>query len=76
MLGLIWVQAVCHFDGTPERFFKKKLISKKIRRRQKSMQNYPGGKEVNDKYPCGSNSHQVSSGQNHLINIQVIIGNH
>ena len=45
MSDLIWIQTVCHSDGIAERIFRKNLIMKKISR-QKSMQNYPVGKEI------------------------------
>ena len=45
MSGLIRIQTVLHSDGIPERFFFK-LILKKVSRQQKSMKNYPVGKEL------------------------------
>ena len=44
MLGLIWIQIVCHSDDIPEIFDKVDL--EKISRRQKSMKKFPGGKEL------------------------------
>ena len=44
MSGLIWIQDVGHSDGFPEM-----LILKKISRRQKSMQNYPVGRDFSAK---------------------------
>ena len=46
MSGLIWIQTVWHSYGIPERIFQKKVIFRKISRRQKSMQIYPVGKEL------------------------------
>ena len=48
MSSLIWIQTVCHSDGIPERILGKDVILKKISRRQKSMQNYPVGKEITE----------------------------
>ena len=36
---------ICHSDGIPEKKIKKKWIMKKLDRQQKSMKNYPLGKE-------------------------------
>ena len=45
LLGLIWIQTVWHWWYSWKNF-SKKLILKKISRRQKIMQNYPGGKAL------------------------------
>ena len=43
-----WIKSVWHSDGIPERIFTKKLILKKISRRQKKRKIFPEGKELKD----------------------------
>ena len=38
---MIWIQTVWHSDSVPERFFLKKLILKKVSRRQQKHKTYP-----------------------------------
>ena len=47
MSGLIWIQTVWHADDIPERIFLKNWFWKN-QQMQKSMQNYPVGRDKND----------------------------
>ena len=50
MSVLIWIQTVLHPDGVPERIFRKKLILKKVSRRQQKHEKLPSMQKLDDAY--------------------------
>ena len=63
IMVLIWIQSVWHYDSIPERFFLKKLLLKKVSKRQQEHEKL-------------LSMQSKSSGQNKTYNIELcMLGN-